>query len=320
MTQDPRLLVLNRAALEGLALSWKDIIDVLGEAFAQKAAGQVQNPPKPKVVSREDSFFNAMPAYLGGSDRVGLKWVSGFESNHGLGLPYIYGTMILNDAATGRPLAVLDGGWLTEVRTPGVSGVAMRQFDRTPRRLAVLGAGVQGRGHLEVAVAVHPGIEEVITFDRSPSSAADLLQGAGDRRTRVASSAEDAVAGADLVITCLTSRMDPQVDCAGADEDAFLLPVDYDDAIGASAINTASFFAVDDPDQYRAVRGRGHYFQDLADPAHQLADVVSGTITPPVAGRRVYLNMGLALADVALAGLCLDRATAEGAGQLVDFP
>lgn len=320
MSRHEQVLVLNRAALEGLALSWRDIIDVLSGAFAQKAAGQVQNPPKPKVVSREESFFNAMPAYLGGSDRVGLKWVSGFESNHALGLPYIYGTMILNDAGTGRPLALLDGGWLTEVRTPGVSGVAMRQFDRTPRRLAVLGAGVQGRGHLDVALAVHSGIEEVVAFDGREEAAADLLSEAGDRRTRVASSAEDAVDGADLVITCLTRRMDPQLDCAGADEDAFLLPVDYDDAMGAGAINEASFFAVDDPDQYRTVRGRGHNFQDLVEPAHELADVVSGTVTPPTAGRRVYLNMGLALADVALAGLCLDRARELGAGQQVDFP
>lgn len=320
MTQGDTLLVLNRSDLVGLDLSWDEIIDVLTDAYAQKAAGQVQNPPKPKVLSREESFFNAMPAYLGGSDRVGIKWVSGFETNKELGLPYIYGSMILNDAATGRPLALLDGGWLTEVRTPGVSGVSMRLFDRTPRRLAVLGAGVQGRGHLGVALAVHPGIEEVAVFDRSAESSARMLEGAGGRHTRVADSAGDAVAGADLVITCLTRRMEPQLDCAGAAPDAFLLPVDYDDAIGAGAINTASFYAVDDLDQYRTVRSRGSYFQDLVDPQHELAEVVSGAVRPPTQGRRVYLNMGIAMADVALAGLCLDRALERGAGATVVFP
>lgn len=320
MTQGDQLLVLNRADLVGLDLSWDEIIDVLTDAYAQKAAGQVQNPPKPKVVSREESFFNAMPAYLGGSDRVGIKWVSGFETNKRRGLPYIYGSMIVNDAATGRPLALLDGGWITEVRTPGVSGVSMRLFDRTPRRLAVLGAGVQGRGHLDVALAVHPGIEEVTVFDSSPETSARVLEQAGDRRTRVAQTAQDAVTGADLVITCLTRRMDPQLDCADADPDAFLLPVDYDDAIGAGAINTASFYAVDDPEQYRTIRTRGHYFQDLVDPPHELAEVVAGDVTPPTTGRRVYLNMGIAMADVALAGLCLDRAREAGVGTAVTFP
>lgn len=320
MTDTGSLLVLNRADLVGLELSWEEIIDVLTDAYAQKAAGQVQNPPKPKVVSRQESFFNAMPAYLGGSDRVGIKWVSGFETNKEQGLPYIYGSMILNDAATGRPLALLDGGWITEVRTPGVSGVSMRLFDRTPRRLAVLGAGVQGRGHLDVALAVHPGIEEVVVYDASAEASARFVEQAGGRHTQVAGSAQEAVAGADLVISCLTRRMDPQLDCAEADPDAFLLPVDYDDALGAGAINGASLYAVDDPEQYRTVRARGHYFQDLDEPSCELADVVSGAVAAPTTGRRVYLNMGLAMADVALAGLCLDRARERGVGTTVDFP
>ena len=67
------MLVLNRADLEGLGLTWAEIIDVLEDAFQQKAKGLVQNPPKPKVSSREDAFIHAMPAYLGGSDRIGLK-------------------------------------------------------------------------------------------------------------------------------------------------------------------------------------------------------------------------------------------------------
>ena len=107
---DNEMLVLNRADLEGLGLNWTEIIDVLEDAFQQKARGLVQNPPKPKVTSRKDSFIHAMPAYLGGSDRIGLKWVAGYEQNNDKGLPYIYGVMIMNDAETGRPIALLDGG------------------------------------------------------------------------------------------------------------------------------------------------------------------------------------------------------------------
>ena len=103
------MLVLNRDDLESLGLTWKEIIDVLEDAFQQKARGLVQNPPKPKVASRDDAFIHAMPAYLGGSDRIGLKWVAGYEQNAAKGLPYIYGVMIMNDAETGRPIAMLDG-------------------------------------------------------------------------------------------------------------------------------------------------------------------------------------------------------------------
>ena len=159
------MLVLNRADLESLGLTWAEIIDVLDDAFSQKARGLVQNPPKPKVTSREDAFIHAMPAYLGGSDRIGIKWVAGYEQNHAKGLPYIYGAVIMNDAETGRPIALLDGGWIPEMRTPGVSGVTMRHVPGDPKHLALVGCGVQGRRHLEVALEVHPGLTHVTAYD-----------------------------------------------------------------------------------------------------------------------------------------------------------
>ena len=206
------LLILNRRDLEGLGLTWPEIVDVLEDAFRQKAQGLVTNPPKPKVTSRDDAFIHAMPAYLGGSDRIGLKWVSGYEQNHAKGLPYIFGSVIMNDSETGRPIALLDGGWITEMRTPGVSGVTMRHVPGASRRLAIVGCGVQGRRHLEVALAEHPEIEEVVAYDYADEATQRLLDLAGDRQTRVAESPTDAVAGADLVITTITVPLDPKLD------------------------------------------------------------------------------------------------------------
>ena len=83
-------------------------------------------------------------------------------------MPYIYGVFVLNDAETGRPLALMDGGWITEIRTAGVSGVAIRQAAAQPRRLAIVGAGVQGRRHLELLLDRCPSIEQVRVFDGGP--------------------------------------------------------------------------------------------------------------------------------------------------------
>ncbi len=313
------LLVLNRADLEGLGVTWKEIVDVLDDAFAQKARGLVQNPPKPKVASRDDSFIHAMPAYLGGSDRIGIKWVAGYEQNHAKGLPYIYGAVILNDAETGRPIALLDGGWITEMRTPGVSGVTMRHVPGDPKRLAIVGCGVQGRRHLEVALDVHPGIEHVVAYDYVDGIAQRLLDGAGDRQTTVASSPNECVDGADLVITCVTVKLDPLLDCTNTDPDALLLPVDYDDAIAVSAIRDAVVFSVDDLGQYGSVAGRKYFF-DFPEPATHLAAVVSGEAEVPETGRRAFLNMGIAMDDVALGSYVLDLATERGVGRTIDFP
>jgi len=310
------LLVLGRQELAGLGITWVDVVDVLDDAFAQKARGLVQNPPKPAIRPRPDAFINAMPAYLGGSDRAGIKWVAGYEQNRSKGLPYIFGVFLLTDADTGRPLALMDGGWITEMRTAGASGVVLRNVPTQVRTVAIVGAGVQGRRHLELILELHPEVEEVRAFDAVPAASEKLVGIAAGRRGIVASSAEDAVAGADLVVTAVTVTLDPRLSCDEAHDDALLLPVDYDDAMDPSAANAASLYVVDDLAQYASVE----HFDGFREPDGELADVVAGSLKVPESGRRMFLNMGIAMDDVALGALCYDRALERGVGRTITFP
>lgn len=313
------MLVLGRAALESLQLTWPQIIDVLEDAFRQKAQGLVQNPPKPKVAPRKGAFANAMPAYLGGSDALGIKWVTGFETNHAHGLPYIFGTVIVNDPDNGRPLALLDGGWVTEMRTPGVSGVTMRHVPGTVRRLALIGYGVQGRRHLQVALVEHPEMEEIVVHDHHPEAVQAIHEAAPDRQVRAAATPSECVDGADLVITTVSVPLEPRIDCRNTAPDALLLPVDYGDAMGAVAARESAIFAVDDLGQYASVAGVNHFF-DFPEPATDLASVVTGAASVPAGGRRMMLNMGIAMDDIALASLVLRVADERGVGERIEFP
>jgi alanine dehydrogenase len=320
MTSTHELLVLNRADMEALELTWDEIVDVLDDAFLQKSKGLVQNPPKPKVVPRDDAFVNAMPAYLGGSDGLGLKWVSGHEQNHTKGLPYIFGSLLMNDAETGRPVALMDGGWVTEMRTPGVSGVTMRHVPGRPTRVGIVGCGVQGRRHLEVTLAVHPDIEEVVAYDHRMEHVEEIFELAHGRRTTFVSSPEETLEGVDIAITCITRPLEPRLDASNTHQDALLLPVDYDDAMGGPAFAGASIYVVDDQEQYATVAARGHYFRGLPTPAAELADVVAGEVVVPEHGRRMFLNLGIAMDDIAVGQLALERAEVRGIGQRVAFP
>ena len=312
------LLVLGRAELESLGVTWTDVVDVLDDAFRQKAQGLVQNPPKPAVRPRPDAFINAMPAYLGGSDRVGIKWVAGYEGNRSKGLPYIYGVFLLSDAETGRPQALIDGGWITEMRTAGASGVVMRHVPDQPRRLAIVGAGVQGLRHLELLIELRPGIEEVRLFDTHVDASERMLARSGGREGIVAGTAEEALEGADLVVTALTVPIAPRLSAANTDPDALLLPIDYDDGLGAQAANDTVLYVVDDPAQYASVSDL--HFGEFRDPDGELAQVVADELPVPATGRRMFLNMGIAMDDVALGGLCFDRARERGVGRTIVFP
>jgi alanine dehydrogenase len=313
------MLILGRAELERLALGWLDVVDALDDAFAQKARGLVQNPPKPAVRPREDAFINAMPAYLGGSDRVGMKWVAGFEQNRAKGLPYIYGAFILTDADTGRPLALIDGGWITEMRTPGTSGVVLRHVPDRPSVLAIVGAGLQGRRHAELILELLPEVEEVRVFDVVAEAAELLLAQVGDRRRVAASSPDEALKGADLVVTAVTVSLDDRrLDATNTAENALLLPLDYDDAMSPAAAADAALYVVDDPVQYASV-GSLH-FSGFREPDGELAQVVAGTLPVPGHGRRLFLNMGLAMNDVALGAHVYDLALERGIGRTIAFP
>ncbi len=313
------ILILGRADLEALDIGWPAVVDVLEDAFRHKAAGLVQNPPKPAIHPRPESFINAMPAYIGGSDRAGLKWVAGYESNRALGLPYIYGAFILTDAATGRPMALMDGGWITEIRTAGVTGVALRQLPRDVSTLAIVGCGVQGRRNLSAILAGHPEIAEVRAYDRVPAAMDALLALAGDRRTVAVDSPEAALDGADVVVTAVTVPMGAaRLAGAGVAPNAVFLPLDYDDALAPSVAQGAALYTVDDLGQYRSTFPEN--FTGFPEPAGELGDIVAGTLSVPADARSVLMHLGIAMDDVALGGLCYDRAVARGIGTRVAFP
>jgi ornithine cyclodeaminase/alanine dehydrogenase-like protein (mu-crystallin family) len=318
VTSADELLVLGRDELVSLKVTWDDVVGVLEDAFGQKAKGLVQNPPKPALHPRPDSFINAMPAYLGGADRAGLKWIAGYESNRAKGLSYINGIFVLTEAETGRSLAIMDGGWITEMRTAGVSGVVLRQVPTALRTVAVVGAGAQARRHTEMLLELRPEVEEVRAFDAVPAAPQALLALAGDRRTAVATSPVEAITGADLVISALTTMLSPRLTCEEASPDALLIPVDYEVGLDPRASTDAVLYAVDDLGQYHA--NVGEHFQGYREPDGELAQVVAGTLPVPASGHRMFLNMGIAMDDVAFGALCYDRALELGIGRRISFP
>src|SRR5512142_2003082 len=101
-------LYLSQADVRQVGLSMAEIITALAQMFREKGAGRVEMPPKPGIHTRPDAFLHAMPAYIPAANAAGMKWVGGYPENHGFGLPYITGLLVLNDPETGVPLAVMD--------------------------------------------------------------------------------------------------------------------------------------------------------------------------------------------------------------------
>jgi ornithine cyclodeaminase/alanine dehydrogenase len=295
------------------------------EALVALAREDAEMPPKIGVHPRPDAFLHAMPAYLRGRDRVGIKWVAGgYAGNARLGLRAINALIVLNDAETGVPSALLDGGRITAVRTAAVSGVAIRRFaPLAARTAALIGAGVQGHAHLPVVVGLLPGVALRI-HDRHPERAEGLadaargLESVGDVRTTAA--AREAIEGADVVVTMASFGPVRQVMTAEwLAPHALVVPVDFATYCAAEVARGAIRFVVDDDPQFRYYRDLG-YFDDYPDPHETLGQAIlrgASRETLP-AGRVVSTALGIGLADVVFADAVLRRAVAEGRGR--DLP
>ena len=300
-------------------------------------------PPKIGVHPRPaGSFAHAMPAALRpaeagddtGRDLLGIKWVTGFPANRERGLPAIHAVVIVSDPATGEPRAILDGGPITAERTAAVSGVAIARFgplaaadagaEDRPARATIIGAGVQGRSHLEVLGYTLPGVAVTIV-DRHPDRAEALAE-AARTTTGIASAtatsrdvAAAATRDADVVITA-ASFTDPAhrqvMDGSWLDPDALVVPVDYATMCAATVAREAALFLVDDRGQFLANRDTGQ-FDDYPDPTATIGEaILAGTIRPP-SGRVVVTHLGVGLADVIFADAIVRRAEEAGLGTML---
>ncbi len=257
-------------------------------------------PAKIGVHPRPDAFLHAMPAYLRELDVVAMKWVAGYPDNPARGLPAISGVIVVNDAETGVPRAVLDAAEITAARTGAGSGACVHAF--APEgwsAVAVLGCGEQGRYHCEVLRALNPGCE-IRSYDPVVERARDVCEGA-----IVADDPRAAVAGADLVVTAGPILHDPPspLDASWLEDDTLLLPIDFDFYVSAEAVAACDLFLTDDVVQYKAYREHG-YFHSWPDPH---AGVGEGLERGLHARRVVCANLGVGALDAAFAHAVLSR-------------
>jgi ornithine cyclodeaminase/alanine dehydrogenase-like protein (mu-crystallin family) len=319
-----------------LILSHDDVIaalppgpcaDAMAEVLAAHARGEAQMPLRSMVpFEGAAGFMGLMPAWRGGEDPVfSLKSLCVMPGNPARGLDAHQGTVTLFDGATGAPTAILDASAVTAVRTAAVSAVATRTLAREDARvLAILGAGVQGRAHLDALLPVRP-FDDVRVFAPNRSHAEGV---AADRAT-VASSADEAVRGADVVVTA-TSAREPVL------RRDWLAPGAHINAVGASMpsvreldVDTVVACALYCDSRESLRNEAGEYLLAVEQGAIPAEDHVRGELGEVLAGiapgrtgpdeLTVFRSLGLAIEDLAAALCAVTRARRMGIGTEVQM-
>jgi alanine dehydrogenase len=180
-----------------------DLIDMMERALVEFSAGRVQQPVRTVLEFGEArSLFGLMPSYVPALPALGVKLVTVCTGNTQLGLETHQAIIVMLDPKTGVAEAILDGRYITEIRTAAVSAVSARHLARKDSRvLGILGSGVQARSHFHALGQVRK-FREVRAWNRNP----ERLRKFADETGAVAmQSAEAVVRGADVVVAATAS-------------------------------------------------------------------------------------------------------------------
>lgn len=166
------MIVLSKQDIEPL-IDLAQMMDQIEKAYRIFGSGEYYMPPRP-VIEHDNKTMLYMPCYT--KDVIGTKILSIFPQNAELGLPSIDGIMYLNDAGTGKPLAILDGQAVTAWRTGAVGGVGIRHLSRKDcHTVGIIGAGVQGFYQALYACAARD-IHTVYVYNHSDRDLTEYLE------------------------------------------------------------------------------------------------------------------------------------------------
>ncbi len=310
------------------SLELRELIGAMRDVLRRFSRGDVVQPVRSTLrIEPAGGYYSPMPAYLrderGGA--LGMKSVAFFPGNSGGPLPTHLATILLLDPASGAPLAVLDGRFITEMRTAAVTAVSVDLLARAgARRLAILGSGVQARGHLR-ALALVRDLESVRVWSRTAAHAARFareLAGAVPCGVEPADTVREAMRGADIVVA-VTAAREPIVRGAWLEAGMHVC------AVGSSAPDMRELDAEAVARCRVFVDSRAAAEVEAGDlllaraegrigPGHVVAEL--GEVAGGAPGRRsadeitLFKSLGLAVEDVASARLAVERARKLGLG------
>jgi ornithine cyclodeaminase/alanine dehydrogenase-like protein (mu-crystallin family) len=326
------ILVLNHAEVESL-LPMSECIPLMAEALRSLAQGEMTQPLRMVVSPPEAKGLLAlMPAHkAGASPAYGVKVIGVFHGNPARGLDAHQGSVILLNGETGELLGLMNASAITAIRTAAVSGVATQLLAREDAGdLAIIGAGVEARTHLEAMACARP-IKRARVASRSFESAQRFVEAVTPRYAftiEAVETAEAAVSGADLIVTVTSSR-EPVIRrewiASGAHLNVVGASVPAAREVDSATMAAASLF-VDRRES--TLNESGDYLFALRDgtirPDHiraELGEVLTDSSLGRTSAEEITLfkSLGLAIEDLASAEYLYQKAKSQNTGTWVEY-
>lgn len=311
---------LSYESLQALPLTTNDVVAAIEHLLLEKSRGHAWNAPKAVITPPDERYMMATLAAADDPPLLAVKALVLNPDNPKHGLASINALVTLLDSRSGLPLAVIDGNWVTAVRTAGLSAVAAKRLARPDASIAAfIGCGVQARSHLCTLAALFP-LKQIRAFGRGAASRDAFCRDAEAMGFAVNApqTAQEAINGADLIVTSVTlsPQLVPFLDANWLKPGAFVTMTDLAAPWLAQSMPALDRIIVDDLVQEASMP------KPLVDPT-----LVQGDLTGLVSGeaigretdeeRTAFVFRGLALGDLAVAGLAYRRACEASQGVII---
>ena len=206
------MLYLNEKDIFNIGINWSEIIAVVEEAVMCLKANDYSQPIKPYLRYRNpQNRIIAMPAFVGGEiDIAGIKWISSFPQNIHQNKPRAHSVVLLNNADTGEPKAIINTPLLSILRTAGISGTVIKAVQKSRNldslNVGIIGWGPIGQYHYKmVSEILKDQINQINIFDIREINK-DSIQSHNKHNICICSSWQQAYENADLLITSTVSK------------------------------------------------------------------------------------------------------------------
>lgn len=332
-----KIRVLNQQDIQKV-FSMEEAVRAAGDALAMYSAGNTDIPLRANInVAEHGGNSLYMYGYAAPAQALGVKIVSVYSGNAEKGLPVVPATMVLLNSATGQVCALLDGTYLTRVRTGAVAGAATKLLARKDSRVfALIGTGGQAESQLEAVLTVRPELEKVYVYSRNFAKA-DAFAGAMNEKYAAkfgvnivaAHSSEEAVREADIITAVTTANnavFDGKLVKAGVHINAMgsytpdMAEIDEYIVTHADKVYTdTNEGVISESGDFIQPMAKGSFAE--ADITGELGQAINGTVAVREADGEMTLfeSVGTAVLDIVTAQRIYERAEEMNVGSLIEL-
>ena len=326
-----KVLIANKKAIIN-AISMQECIDVMQETLMLLAEGDAYNPLRGSMlIPDKNGLLGTMPGYINEHSIFGIKAVSVYPENAQIGLESHQGSVTLFDANNGVPLAIMDAGQITAIRTAAVSAVATKILaKKNSKVLAILGSGVQASSHVEAMTTILD-LDEIRVWSRNKDNAKNFVEKQSKKYgvpLQCFDSVTDSTCDADVICTT-TASVEPILYGQHLTEGVHI------NAVGSSVYNTRELdgttmqlckLYVDK--KQSTINESGDFLiakeEGVIDDNHIIGSL-GEVLTNQIDGRKnstditLFKSLGLAVEDIATAFFIYDKYKNNNDGNWVEF-